>query len=74
MSKRKPRYYRHCFPSQIISHSVFLYHRFSLSFRYVEDLLAERGVIVSYERIRNVVTGYVCLKHGPDRTLPRRGS
>jgi putative transposase len=40
------------FPPPIISHAVWLYHRFSLSFRDVEDLLAERGVIVSYEAIR----------------------
>ncbi len=36
----------------IISHAVWLYHRFSLSFRDVEDLLAERGVTVTYEAIR----------------------
>ena len=40
------------FPPQIISHSVWLYFRFALSFRDVEDLLADRGVIVSYETIR----------------------
>ena len=36
----------------IISHAVWLYHRFSLSFRDVEDLLAERGITVTYETIR----------------------
>ncbi len=40
------------FPPEIISHAVWLYHRFCLSFRDVEDLLAERGVTVSYEAIR----------------------
>ena len=40
------------FPSEIISHAVWLYYRFCLSFRDVEDLLAERGVIVSHESIR----------------------
>ena len=40
------------FPPEIISHAVWLYHRFCLSFRDVEDLLAERGVAVSYEAIR----------------------
>ncbi|MDP9310233.1 MAG: IS6 family transposase [Chloroflexota bacterium] len=40
------------FPKEIISHAVWLYFRFSLSFRDVEDLLAERGVVVSYETIR----------------------
>ncbi|MCP4272636.1 MAG: IS6 family transposase [Gammaproteobacteria bacterium] len=42
-----PRY-----PAQIISHAVWLYHRFTLSFRDIEDILAARGVIVSYETIR----------------------
>ncbi len=36
-------YRRHRFPPEIISHAVWLYHRFTLSFRDVEDLLAERG-------------------------------
>ena len=45
----KPSYRGHRFPPEIISHAVWLYHRFTLSFRDVEDLLAERGVIVSYE-------------------------
>jgi putative transposase len=44
-------YHGHRFPSEIISHTVWLYHRFALSFRDIEDLLAERGVIVSYEAI-----------------------
>ena len=42
----------HRFPPEIISHAVWLYYRFCLSFRDVEDLLAKRGVIVSYETIR----------------------
>ena len=40
------------FPPAIISHAVWLYYRFSLSFRDIEDLLAERGVTVTYEAIR----------------------
>ncbi len=40
------------FPPDIISHAVWLYHRFGLSFRDVEDLLAQRGVSVTYESIR----------------------
>ena len=48
-----PSIYRaFCFPGEIISHAVFLYHRFSLSFRDVEDLLAHRRIGVSYESIR----------------------
>jgi putative transposase len=52
MRRCHSRYIRHRFPPQIISHAVWLYYRFSLSFRDVEDLLAERGVNVSYETIR----------------------
>jgi len=48
------------FPPEIINHAVWLYHRFSLSFRDVEELLAERGVVVTYETIRQW-----CLKFGP---------
>ena len=40
------------FPPEIIAHAVWLYFRFSLSFRDVEDLLAQRGIIVTYETIR----------------------
>jgi putative transposase len=45
-------YKRHRFPPGIISYTVWRYHRFNLSHRDIEDLLAERGVIVSYETIR----------------------
>src|SRR6202161_708967 len=45
-------HYRPRFPAKIISHTVWLYHVFSLSLRDVELLLAERGIIVSYETIR----------------------
>ena len=47
-----PLYKRHRFPAEIISHCVWLYFRFSLSFRDVEELMGERGVIVTYEAIR----------------------
>ena len=40
------------YPGEVIAHAVWLYHRFCLSFRDAEDLLAERGVIVSHETIR----------------------
>ena len=46
------RYKNHRFPVEIISHAVWLYFRFCLSFRDVEELLFERGVIVTYEAIR----------------------
>jgi putative transposase len=47
-----PTYKRHRFPPAIIGHAVWLYFRFALSYRDVEELLAERGVIVTYETIR----------------------
>ena len=61
---------RHQFPPDIIRHAVWLYLRFTLSFLDVEDLLAERGLDVSYETIRRWV-----LKFGPlfARELRRRG-
>jgi putative transposase len=52
-------YKRHRFPPEIISYAVWLYHRFNLSYRDVEDLLAERGITVSYETIR-----LWCIKFG----------
>ena len=66
-----PRYRGYRFPPDIISQAVWLYHRFSLSFRDVEDLLAERGITVSYETIRQW-----CLTFGLDyarRLRSRRG-
>jgi len=45
-------YKRHRFPQQIIAHAVWLYFRFPLSLRLVEELLLERGIVVSYETIR----------------------
>ncbi len=53
MNHPAPSYHGYRFPHEIISHAVWLYHRFCLSFRDVEDLLAQRGVAVSYEAIRH---------------------
>jgi putative transposase len=47
-----PDYKGFRFPPEIISHAVWLYFRFSLSFRDVEELLAQRGIVVSYETVR----------------------
>src|SRR6476660_4783922 len=52
-------YRRHRFPAEIISHSVWLYFRFALSFRDVQEMLAMRGVTLSYETVREW-----CLKFG----------
>ena len=46
------RYKNHRFPGEIISHGVWLYYRFTLSYRDVEELLFERGITVSHEAIR----------------------
>jgi putative transposase len=47
-----PDYKGFRFPPEIISHAVWLYFRFSLSFRDVEELLAQRGIVVTYETVR----------------------
>ena len=69
MESTESSYHGHRYPRAIISHAVWLYYRFSISFRDVEDLLAERGVTVSFETIRRW-----CLKFGRDyaKRLKRR--
>ncbi len=47
-----PSYAGYRFPAEIISHAVWLYFRFPLSLRMVDELLATRGIIVSYETVR----------------------
>jgi putative transposase len=61
MKDAKKLYHGYRFPPTIISHAVWLYHRFCLSLRDVEDLLAERGIVVSYESIRQW-----CNRFGPE--------
>ncbi len=53
-------YRRHRFPTVVIQHAVWLYLRFTLTYRDVEELLAERGLDLSYESVRSWV-----LKFGP---------
>ena len=60
-------YARHQFPPEVIQHAVWLYLRFTLSHRDVEDLLAERGLEASYETVRRWV-----LKFGPAIALLQR--
>ena len=69
MNSARSRYHGHRFQPEIIGYAVWVYHRFCLSFRDVEDLLAERGIIVSYEAIRQW-----CSIFGPDyaRRLKRK--
>ena len=57
---RSVSYKRHRFPPEIIAHAVWLYFRFPLSLRLVEEMLLERGILVSYETVRRWA-----LKFGP---------
>ena len=52
MTTPMPSYKGHRYPAEIINHCVWLYFRFPLSFREVEELMLERGVVASYETIR----------------------
>jgi putative transposase len=70
-----PTYKRHRFPPELISYSVWLYFRFALSYRDVEELLAERGVIVTYETIRQwcrEVRPGLCERIAPTTPAPWR--
>ena len=60
MKTKSISYQRHRFPSEIISHAVWLHHRFCLSFREVEERLAERSITVNDETVRQW-----CQKFGP---------
>lgn len=59
MDTTQSLYHRHRFPTEIISHCVWLYFRFSLSFRDVEEMMARRGVVLTCETVRKW-----CLKFG----------
>ena len=69
MNRSTNPYKRHRFPPAIIQYAVWLYHRFNLSHRDIEDLLAERGIEASYESVR-----LWCNKFGPlfSKRLKRR--
>src|SRR5215210_4933588 len=55
---RCSRYARHRFPAEVISHAVWLYFRFPLSLRMVEEMLAARGIEVSHETVRQWATKF----------------
>jgi transposase-like protein len=55
------RYKGYRYPIEVIGHAVWLYHRFALSLRDVEELMVARGVVLTYETIRSW-----CAKFGPD--------
>ena len=61
MNPSTPEYYHHRFPSEIISHYVWLYFRFSLRFRDVEEMMNECAVKVTYESVR----GWCLKRSGP---------
>ena len=63
MNRSTDLYKRYRFPAEIIQYAVWLYHRFNLSHRDIEDLFAERGITVTYESIR-----LWCNKFGPQYT------
>jgi putative transposase len=71
---RHPRYVRHRYPAEVIGHAVWLYFRFPLSLRMVEEMLAARGILVSHETIQQWA-----LKFGQDfanqirRRIPASG-
>src|ERR1700724_2817081 len=71
---RAARYAGYRFPAEIISHAVWLYFRFPLGLRMVEELLAARGIIVSHETVRQWVRKFG--QQFPNqirRRLPRAG-
>src|SRR5690242_1822771 len=74
MTPDRPSFAGYRFPVAVISHAVWLYFRFPLSLRMVEELLAARGIVVSYETVRQWA-----LKFGREianrirRRLPRAG-
>ncbi|CCV11504.1 hypothetical protein MESS4_330053 [Mesorhizobium sp. STM 4661] len=66
MNRATVSYKRRRFPPQIIANAVWLYYRFPLSLRLVEEMLLERGIVVSYETIRRWG-----IKFGPHYTRRR---
>ena len=69
-----PSYKGHRYPVEVISHCVWLYFRFPLSYREVEELMLERGVIVSYETVRRWCRKFgQAYANGLRRRRPRPG-
>ena len=63
MNRTSPTYKNHRFAIEIVARAIWLYYRFNVSLREVEEIMLERGIIVSYETIRRW-----CRKHGVDYT------
>ena len=69
-----PAYSGYRFPAEIIAHAVWLYFRFALSYRDVEELLAERGLVLTYETVRQWCRKFgQCYANEPRRRRPRPG-
>lgn len=67
-------YKRHRFPREIISHTMWLYHRFALSLRDVSEILSQRGIILSYEAIRYWAKKFgLSFTHEIKKRSPQRG-
>ncbi|WP_055625789.1 IS6 family transposase [Streptomyces hirsutus] len=74
MDSAPPSYRGHRYPVEVISHCVWLYFRFPLSFREVEELILERGVVVSYETVRRWCAKFgQAYANGLRRQRPRPG-
>ncbi len=74
MTKSRLSYKRHRFPPEIIAHAVWLYCRFNLSFREVEEMFLERGIDISYETIRRWVAKFgPAIARGLRRRQPQPG-
>ncbi|MFJ7258517.1 transposase, partial [Streptomyces sp. NPDC098085] len=74
MDSASPSYKGHRYPVEVIAHCVRLYHRFPLSFREVEELMLERGVVVSHETVRRWCAKFgQAYANGLSRRRPRPG-
>ncbi|MFD5659870.1 IS6 family transposase [Streptomyces hirsutus] len=74
MDSAPPSYQGHRYPVEVISHCVWLYFRFPLSFREVEELMLQRGVLVSYETVRRWCAKFgQAYANGLRRRRPRPG-
>ncbi|MFG2563636.1 IS6 family transposase [Streptomyces sp. NPDC048496] len=74
MDSASPSYKGHRYPVEVIAHCVWLYHRFPLSFREVEELMPERGVVVSHETVRRWCAKFgQAYANGLRRRRPRPG-
>ena len=71
MAAAVPSYRGFRYLAEVISHCVWLYHRFPLSFREVEEMMMDRGVVVSYETIRQWCRVQADLR---ERVAPSRAS